>query len=931
MFARNSRIVIVLVVLAILGGQNFAHAQDRIGIYWDPAFTNNETTTAAPFEVLDAYIVISDPSVGGGILAWECEVGIDGPGMATGWSIEGQAINAQSPPRFAVGLASPLPPATVTQVASFQLIVTEVQEVNVTLSPIFFASIPNEMAYLGNDLPEQLTVMTPVTNNQIVATVNASDFDVSVDRTHLDFGAVALTVDNTRFVRVTNVGGGLLPLEISLACDGPGYSLDSVSGAWGVGPGETVIIPVTFTPSVLGLVTCTLNLGPHAPDVVVTGSGREPITSWAISGDVDFSLVFVGNSREITASFRNTGDLPLELDVGWIDTCDGALTVSNLGPQTVLAGTTIYHTFRYAPITAGATACVMSYGPGFPSINVTGNSVIAPPDVLISPESITFLPQTLGTTEAQIIRITNTGSNPLPIDPQLTNNDSPIVLGAGAEARILQPGNRADIQVLFTPTSNGYFGNSLELAPGIVPISIEGTGGPEIRLCQMSTELLEFQVGGIGASQTKAFTVNNPGNVSLPVRAYLPNGVFSVEPSAPFSLIPGMTVTFEVTYTPTDLGVQSALISLGPDVCSSVALRGFAAFDIQPGENQIGFFFDSNFSAIETGIAGSSTTVPVYLALLNPSETSGVAGWECRVETTGGAEFVGWDLAGDAINVPNLNDPSEFTVGIGLEPLPYAASGVLLATFQLHVFDDNPNNVTLELHPNRTASIPGFMAWVPWSDVTQLTPMVTTTGQPTVAWINTGVPVGVETPTPLAVQLDGQIDLEWPMRAANGDGYHVYRQDPAGREDRLTETPLPATTSTVRFSDRPDYPGGTVLRYSYAVVRDGAELVRSPAIEVTVKSLPQVRTQLLSNVPNPFNPQTEIRFQLATASQVRITIYDVTGRLVRTLVNEQRGAGENHAVWQGRDDSGRRVSSGAYYVRLENEGQIDHRKIMMLK
>jgi flagellar hook assembly protein FlgD len=57
----------------------------------------------------------------------------------------------------------------------------------------------------------------------------------------------------------------------------------------------------------------------------------------------------------------------------------------------------------------------------------------------------------------------------------------------------------------------------------------------------------------------------------------------------------------------------------------------------------------------------------------------------------------------------------------------------------------------------------------------------------------------------------------------------------------------------------------------------------------------------------------------------------VTGRLVRTLVNEQAAAGENGVTWQGRDDGGRRVSSGAYYVRLVTDGQVDHRKIMMLK
>ena len=92
-----------------------------------------------------------------------------------------------------------------------------------------------------------------------------------------------------------------------------------------------------------------------------------------------------------------------------------------------------------------------------------------------------------------------------------------------------------------------------------------------------------------------------------------------------------------------------------------------------------------------------------------------------------------------------------------------------------------------------------------------------------------------------------------------------------------------------------------------------------------------ISTTLMPNMPNPFNPQTMIRFRVGEAGPVRVAIYDVTGRLVRTLVDGQMGRGEQGVTWQGRDDSGRTVSSGAYYVRLDTGSKIDQRKIMLMK
>jgi len=84
--------------------------------------------------------------------------------------------------------------------------------------------------------------------------------------------------------------------------------------------------------------------------------------------------------------------------------------------------------------------------------------------------------------------------------------------------------------------------------------------------------------------------------------------------------------------------------------------------------------------------------------------------------------------------------------------------------------------------------------------------------------------------------------------------------------------------------------------------------------------------------PNPFNPSTSIAFDLPNAAPVTLTIYDASGRLVRKLLNSGPGlAGRNEAVWNGRDDSGRQVSSGVYLYRLETPNHSGQGRMTLVK
>ncbi len=108
-------------------------------------------------------------------------------------------------------------------------------------------------------------------------------------------------------------------------------------------------------------------------------------------------------------------------------------------------------------------------------------------------------------------------------------------------------------------------------------------------------------------------------------------------------------------------------------------------------------------------------------------------------------------------------------------------------------------------------------------------------------------------------------------------------------------------------------------RHPDAEFRQVMELLRS----LLGLSMPE-RTRLLSNFPNPFNPETWIPYQLAQPSEVAIRIWDVQGRLVRTLELGYRPAGyylnrERAAYWDGRNEAGEWVASGMYFYQLRTD------------
>ena len=135
------------------------------------------------------------------------------------------------------------------------------------------------------------------------------------------------------------------------------------------------------------------------------------------------------------------------------------------------------------------------------------------------------------------------------------------------------------------------------------------------------------------------------------------------------------------------------------------------------------------------------------------------------------------------------------------------------------------------------------------------------------------------------------------------------------------------STKNYSFTDKPS--GGTSFSYKLKQIDvDGSFQYYDPVtVSLAVSSAPQ----LLQNSPNPFNPSTTIKFYIPNASDVSIKIYDIMGREVTTLINQQATAGYHNVYWNGKNSRGENVASGVYLYRLTAGNFSETKKMNLLK
>lgn len=177
-------------------------------------------------------------------------------------------------------------------------------------------------------------------------------------------------------------------------------------------------------------------------------------------------------------------------------------------------------------------------------------------------------------------------------------------------------------------------------------------------------------------------------------------------------------------------------------------------------------------------------------------------------------------------------------------------------------------------------------------------------------------------------------------RHYNLDGYHnnMYIVKLDGNGDSLWSYTLPSgTTDEAMVVHEGKYGNiylfGTKAVSSSASSRDYYVMAMDYALDAPPVILDQLPSgyELSHNYPNPFNPQTTIQFSLPVRSDINLTVYDILGRRVKTLLNDTKAAGTYTVEWNGTDESGNQVASGIYLYRLETTDFSQSKKMLLLK
>jgi len=150
----------------------------------------------------------------------------------------------------------------------------------------------------------------------------------------------------------------------------------------------------------------------------------------------------------------------------------------------------------------------------------------------------------------------------------------------------------------------------------------------------------------------------------------------------------------------------------------------------------------------------------------------------------------------------------------------------------------------------------------------------------------------------------------------------VYREDFAGQYVPI-KSGLPQKSS---YTDK-DVEPGVLYSYMLGIDDHGEDIMIGP---IKVGSVPKF-VDLMQNYPNPFRSETIIRYNLPKNGHVSLRIYDVAGRLVRTLVDRDEIAGYGSVSFDGRNQSGSRLASGIYYYRLTTPQRTMTQKMVIVR
>ncbi len=174
--------------------------------------------------------------------------------------------------------------------------------------------------------------------------------------------------------------------------------------------------------------------------------------------------------------------------------------------------------------------------------------------------------------------------------------------------------------------------------------------------------------------------------------------------------------------------------------------------------------------------------------------------------------------------------------------------------------------------------------------------------------------------------------ISWRISNRTTDVYFMLKRSFADDPSNKTSIPfqiLNLENFLAIDTDLKSKPGQNLLYSLYQVQKDDTLVLIKEVLLGGSENLHPLR---INDVwPNPFNPRTSLRFEIATKRNVTVMVHNIRGQKVRTLANETFSAGQHELVWNGKDDFGRQVESGAYFITVQADELVNSIKVLLLK
>ncbi len=202
---------------------------------------------------------------------------------------------------------------------------------------------------------------------------------------------------------------------------------------------------------------------------------------------------------------------------------------------------------------------------------------------------------------------------------------------------------------------------------------------------------------------------------------------------------------------------------------------------------------------------------------------------------------------------------------------------------------------------------------------------------------------------PNVIQPDMYIELKLPNDTIQTDTWYkvVFKRDSTKavfelydannnlidqtENDTVSAFPPVSATASLRIGNGGNLSGtrGFSGKIDQVLVYNNFEGQNTTGVKDETTTIPK-KYELFQNYPNPFNPSTTIKFAVAKAGQVQLIVYDLLGRKVKTLFNENTHVGYHTIVWDGTNDYGSKVATGIYFYQLRaGSVQLTHKMILL--